>query len=109
MGLVRNAESRASLGQNLHFIGSQVIPVYTQAGKALDSLVLKKKTNPKVLVTQSCLTLYNTMDYSLPGSSVHGLLQERILEWAAVPSSRGSSQPRDRTSVSYIASEFFTI
>ena len=46
---------------------------------------------------QSCPTLCNPMDCSLPGSSVHGILQARILEWVAVSSSRGSSQPRDRT------------
>ena len=49
---------------------------------------------------QSCPTLCDPMDYSLPGSSVHGILQARILEWVAVPSSRGSSGPRDRTHVS---------
>ena len=48
-----------------------------------------------VLVTQSCLTLCNPMDYSSPGSSVHGILQTRILEWVAISFSRGSSQPRD--------------
>ena len=47
------------------------------------------------LVTQSCPTLYNPMDGSPPGSSVHGILQARILEWVAIPSSRGSSPPRD--------------
>ena len=51
---------------------------------------------------QSCLTLCDPMDYSLPGSSVHGIIQARILEWVAVPSSRGFSQPRNRTPVSYI-------
>ena len=45
--------------------------------------------------------------YSLPGS-VHGILQARLLEWAAMPSSRGSSQPRNRTCVSCIAGEIFT-
>ena len=44
---------------------------------------------------QLCPTLFNPMDRSLPGSSVHGILQARILDWVAVPSSRGSSQPRD--------------
>ena len=44
---------------------------------------------------QSCPTLCNTMDYNPPGSSVHGILQARLLEWIAVPSFRGSSQPRD--------------
>ena len=41
---------------------------------------------------QSCLTLCQPMDYNPPGSSVHGILQARILEWVAIPSSNGSSQ-----------------
>ena len=59
----------------------------------------------------SCLTLCDLMDCSLPGSSVHGILQARILEWVAMPSSRESSQPRDGTSISMplaSASRFFT-
>ena len=59
------------------------------------------------LVTQSCPPLCK-MDCSPPGSSVHGILQARILEWIAMPSSRGSSQPRDQTQVSCIAGRFFT-
>ena len=62
-----------------------------------------------VLVTQLCLTLCHPMDCSLPGSSVHGILQARILEWVAISFSRGSSQPRDKTQVSCIAGSFFTI
>ena len=62
-----------------------------------------------VLVTQSCLTLCDPMDCSLLGSSIHGILQARILEWEAIPCSRGSSQPRDWTEVSHIATRFFTI
>ena len=58
---------------------------------------------------QSCLTLCDPMDGSPPGSSVHGILQARILEWVAMPSSRGSSQPRDQTQVSCTAGRFFTI
>ena len=54
----------------------------------------------KVKVTQSCLTLCEPTDYT-----VHGILQARMLEWVAVSSSRGSSQPRDRT---HIAGGFFT-
>ena len=50
---------------------------------------------------QSCPTLWDPLDCSLPGSSVHGILQARILEWVAMPSYRGSSQPRDQTHVSY--------
>ena len=52
---------------------------------------------------QSCPTLCDPMDCSLPGSSVHGILQARILEWVAMPSSRGSSRPRDRTQVSHVS------
>ena len=55
----------------------------------------------KVLVTQLCLTVCDPM--SLPGSSVHGILQARILEWIAMPSCRESSQPKDRTHVSYVS------
>ena len=58
-------------------------------------------------VPQSCPTLCDPMDCSPPGSSVHGILQARILEWVAMPSSRGSSQPRDLTGVSCIAGRFF--
>ena len=47
-----------------------------------------------VLVTQSCLTLCDNVDRSLPGLSVHGILQAWILEWVAIPFFRGSSQPR---------------
>ena len=48
-------------------------------------------------VAQACPTLCGPMDCRLPGSSVHGIFQARILEWGAISSSRGSSQPRDRT------------
>ena len=51
--------------------------------------------------------LCESMDYSSPGSSVHGMLQARILEWVAIPFSRGSSQLRDRIQVSIIAGRFF--
>ena len=57
---------------------------------------------------QSCLMLCDPMDCSPPGSSVHGILQARILERVAMPSSRGSSWPRDQTWVSCIAGRFFT-
>ena len=62
-----------------------------------------------VLVSQSCPTICDAMDYSPPGSSVHGIFQTRILEWVAIPFSRGSSQPRDQTWVSCIAGSFFTV
>ena len=56
---------------------------------------------------QSCPTPCNPMDCSPPGSSVHGILQARKLERVAMPASRGSSQPRDRTQVSHIATRFY--
>ena len=52
---------------------------------------------------QSCPTLCNPRDCGPQGSSVHGILQARILEWVAMPSSRGSSRPRNRTHVSCIS------
>ena len=60
-------------------------------------------------VTQSCPTLCDPVDCSLPGSSVHGILQARILEWVAIAFSRGSSQPRDWTWVSRIAGRRFNL
>ena len=60
------------------------------------------------LVAKSCPTLCNPMDFSLPGSSVHGISQARILEQVATFFSRGSSWCRDRTWVSCIAGGFFT-
>ena len=59
------------------------------------------------LAAQSCPTLWNLMDCNPSVSSVHGILQARILEWVAISSSRGSSQPKDRTRVSS-AGPFFT-
>ena len=67
------------------------------------------KYYPLLLVAQLCLTLCNPMDCSLPGFSVHGIFQARILEWVAMPSSRGSSQSRNQTQVSHVAGRFFTI
>ena len=60
------------------------------------------------LVTKPRLALWDPMDCSLPGSSVHGILQARILEWVAISLSRGSFQHRDWTYVSCIAGGFFT-
>ena len=60
-------------------------------------------------VAQSCLTLCNPMDCSLPGSSVHGIFQAIVLEWIAIFFPRVSSQPRDRTQVSCIVDRRFTI
>ena len=66
---------------------------------SLPSLFMKVK----VKVAQSCMTICNPMDYT-----VHGILQDRILEWVAYPFSRGSSWPRSQTGVSCTAGGFFT-
>ena len=65
-----------------------------------------------VCVCENCLVGSDSLrphDYRSPGSSVHGILQARKLEWVAIPIPRGSSQSRDRTGVSRIAGRFFTV
>ena len=62
-----------------------------------------------MLVAQLCPSLCDAVDCSPPGSSVHGFLQARILEWVAISFSRGSSQPRDQTKGSRVAGRFFMI
>ena len=62
-----------------------------------------------VLVAQSCPTVCDTMDCSPSGSSVHGIPQARILEWVAIPFSRGFPRPRDCTRLSCIAGRYFTV
>ena len=73
------------------------------------NMIILNRSNLCALVAQSHPTLCDPMDSSLPGSSVHGILQARILEWVDIFFSRGSSQPRDRTQVSCIAGRFFII
>ena len=63
--------------------------------------------NSESEVAQSCPTLCDPMDCSLPGSSVHGIFQTRVLEWIAISFSRGSSRPRNWTQVSLIAGRCF--
>ena len=59
-------------------------------------------------IAQLCQTLCSSMAYRPPDISVHGISQARILKWVAISYFRGSSRPRDRTHVSYIANIFFT-
>ena len=56
----------------------------------------------RCIVTKSCLPLCDPMNYSMPGSTVHGIFQARIMEWVAISFSRGSSQPRYQTCISCI-------
>ena len=65
--------------------------------------LLLKQIQYEVLVAQSCLTLCDHVGCRLPASSVHEILQARILEWVAIPFFRGSSQPSYLTQVSHIA------
>ena len=67
------------------------------------------KDKSEVLVAPSCLTLCNPMDCSPPGSSIHGILQARILEWVAISFFRITSGSRDKTRVSYIAGRLLTV
>ena len=69
----------------------------------------RQSTHPYLIYNIVLVALCDPMDCSPPGSSVHGILQERILEWVAIPFSRGSSRPRDRTPVYNIAGKFFTV
>ena len=100
----------------LSYIGRWVLYHQHHLGSPLSALpacyvalLLFMVERGKVLVAQSCSTLCNPMDCSLPGSAVHGILQARILEWVVVPFSRGSSQSRDQTQVSCFAGRFFTV
>ena len=65
-----------------------------QEGSLVINTCIKKKVKLKALVTQLCPTLCESVDWNPPGSSVHGILQARILGWTAISFSRGSSQPR---------------
>ena len=63
----------------------------------------------RIVLSLSRVRLCDLMDYSPPGSCVHGFLQARTLEWVAISSARGSSQPRDRTQISRISGRLFTV
>ena len=76
----------------VHFYRTHLSNVVTQRYHRTEIMTYNVKVCVCVCVCLSvCLTLCDPMDYSLPGSSVHGVLQARILEWVAMPSSRGSS------------------
>ena len=69
----------------------------------------KVKVKSESEVAQSCLTLCDPMDCSLPGSSIRGIFQARVLDWVAISFSRRSSRPRDWTWVSLIVGRHFTV
>ena len=84
--------------------------IYNDTGKNLIYLLNKSlRTNHfenwVSEIVQLCLTLCDPMDCSLPGFSIHGIFQARVLEWVAISFSRVSSQPRDQIQVSHIVSK----
>ena len=76
--------------------------LFASGGQSIRALASVLLMDVKAKVVQSCPTLCDPMD-----CTVHGILQARVLEWVAFPFSRGSSQPRDWTQVSHVASRFF--
>ena len=96
----------------IHFVfwGSKISADGDCSHESKRHLLLRRKAMTHVgEVAQPCLTLCDPMDYSPPGSSVHGISQARILEWVAISFSRRSSQPRDWTWVSRIVGRRFTV
>ena len=87
---------------------NNILPIYGRIHMEMSSCVIKVR-KPLCMLSHFRLVRLcaDPMDCSLPGSFVHGILQARILEWAAKPFSTGSSQPRDQTQVSCIAGRFF--
>ena len=93
--------------QTSRITSKRFIPV--SGSEFLKSLEFPKCACVHAKSLQSCPTLCDPMDCSPPGSSVHGILQARILKWVAIPFSKGSSQPRDQISWgSCTAGGFFT-
>ena len=99
----------------LHLLHFRQTPPLSHPGSSvgfsfcLHNVGRKQKKVEKSEVTQSCPTLCHPMDCSLPGSSIHGIFQARILEWVAISFSRRSSRPRHWTQVSHIVGRRFTI
>ena len=93
-------KSQALLDNKYHFVLHNDRVLVTCGHRMSNPSKVKESESE---VAQSCPTLCDPVDCSPPGSFVHGILQARILEWVAIPFSRGSSQPRDQTQVSCIA------
>ena len=91
------------------------LPLFNKIGKVSHGMITFGKSctwwgrQSEGEVAQSCPTLYDPMDCSLSGSSVHGIFQARVLEWIAISFSRVSSWPRNQTRVSRITGRHFTI
>ena len=82
---------------------------FTYTSRFMDGKYSSYKPESESEVAQSCPTLCDPMDCNLPGSSVHGIFQARILEWVAISFSRRSSWPRDWTCISCVIGRHFTV
>ena len=93
------------------FMYSQFIVLICNSANNFSSYheLLITKSESESEVAQSCPTLCDPVDCSLPGFSIHGILQARILEWVTISFSRGSSRPGDRTWVSHIVGRHFNL
>ena len=95
---------------SLHFLRKLMLPSLESLEKFFRINQVAPWLSPRPReVAQSCTTLCDPMDCSLPCSSIHGIFQARVLEWVAISFSRGSSQPRDQTWVSCIVGRCFTV
>ena len=94
---------------NVNTLNNSSLNLKTQTEVITSDWCSKEERKKKSEVTQSCLTLCDPMDCSLPGPSVHRIFQARILEWVTISFSRGSSQPRDQTWVSPTVGRCFTV
>ena len=114
LSLEKKAQRKIEASVNQHASFSPVPPKSALCQVVLwtESVFFKfivRALTAKVLCFERVATFWDPMDCSPPDYSVHGSSQARILEWLAVPFSRESSRPRDRTQVSHIEGRFFTI
>ena len=96
----RNDLAICFLNGSCNYVFIIVYIIFYQSNENWSFLCLYSHACRHAKSLQSCLTLWDPVNCSPPGTTVHGIFQARILEWVAMPSSRGSSWPGDRTSVS---------
>ena len=84
------------------FCGQRSLVGYSPWGSKQSDTTEQTSTEIESEVAPSCPALCNPVDYTPPGSSIHGIFQARVLEWGAISFSRGSSQPRDWNRASHI-------
>ena len=100
-----------NVSENLHFFPPLQQVVFIISNLFYLQICVFKLVNQvkvKVIVFPSCMTFCDPVDHSSPGSSIHRIIKARIVEWVAIPFSRGSSWPRYWTWVSCVAGKFFT-